>query len=156
MQGNKKVIQVLNQLLTGELSAADQYFVHSRMYQDWGFEKLYQRIDHEAEEELEHADQLIQRILFLQGTPDVASRDPLRIGSDVPSMLANDLKLELEVVEQLKEAISLAEQKHDYQTREMLEKLLKDTEEDHAYWLEKQIGLIDKIGLKNYLQSQAD
>ena len=154
MRGNKKVIKILNTLLTGELSAADQYFVHSRMYQDWGLDKLYERIAHEAQEELQHADQLVQRILFLEGIPDVASRDALRIGSDVPSMLANDLKLELEVVAALKKAIKTVEEEQDYQTREILEVLLKDTEEDHTYWLEKQLGLIDKIGLENYLQAQ--
>lgn len=154
MRGNKKVIKVLNTLLTGELSAADQYFVHSRMYQDWGLDKLYERIAHENQEELQHADGLIQRILFLEGTPDVASRDSLRIGKDVPSMLANDLKLEMEVVAALKKAIKIAEEEQDYQTREILEVLLKDTEEDHTYWLEKQLGLIEKIGLENYLQSQ--
>lgn len=154
MRGNKKVIEVLNTLLTGELSAADQYFVHSRMYQDWGFDKLFERISHESQEELQHADDLIQRILFLEGTPDVASRDALRIGTDIPSMLANDLTLELEVVAALKNAIKIAEEEQDYQTREILEVLLKDTEEDHTYWLEKQLGLIEKMGLQNYLQTQ--
>lgn len=154
MRGSQKVIEVLNTLLTGELSAADQYFVHSRMYQDWGLDKLYERIAHEAQEELQHADELIQRILFLEGTPDVAARDPLRIGTDVPSMLANDLTLELEVVTALKAAIKIAEEEQDYQTREVLEVLLKDTEEDHTYWLEKQLGLIEKISLENYLQMQ--
>ena len=154
MRGNKKVIKVLNTLLTGELSAADQYFVHSRMYQDWGLDKLYERIAHESKEELQHADGLIQRILFLEGTPNVASRDSLRIGKDVPSMLANDLKLEMDVVVALKKAIKIAEEEQDFQTREILEELLKDTEEDHTYWLEKQLGLIEKIGLQNYLQSQ--
>ena len=154
MRGNNKVINILNSLLTGELSAADQYFVHSRMYQDWGLEKMYERIAHESEEELQHADKLIQRILFLEGTPDVASRDSLRIGNDAPSMLRNDLNLELEVVSALKEAIKITEQEQDYQTREILEELLKDTEQDHTYWLEKQLGLIDKIGLENYIQSQ--
>lgn len=154
MRGNTKVIDILNTLLTGELSASDQYFIHSRMYQDWGLNKLFERISHEQEEELQHADALIQRILFLQGIPNVASRDSLRIGADVKSMLENDLKLELEVVSALKDAIKITEQEQDYQTREILEVLLKDTEEDHTYWLEKQLGLIDKIGLENYLQSQ--
>ena len=154
MRGNNKVIKILNTLLTGELSAADQYFIHSRMYQDWGLEKLYERIAHETEEELQHADKLIQRILFLEGTPDVAAREPLRIGKDVPEMLGNDLKLELEVVSALKKAIKVVEEEQDYQTREILKELLKDTEEDHTYWLEKQLGLIDKIGLQNYLQTQ--
>ncbi len=154
MRGNTKVIEILNTLLTGELSASDQYFIHSRMYEDWGLSKLFERISHEQQEELQHADELIKRILFLQGQPNVASRDPLRIGSDVKSMLENDLKLELEVVAALKIAIKIMEQEQDYQTREILEVLLKDTEEDHTYWLEKQLGLIDKIGLENYLQSQ--
>ena len=154
MHGNNKVIKVLNTLLTGELSAADQYFAHSRMYQDWGLDSLYERVAHESEEELQHADKLLQRILFLEGRPDVASRNPLRIGEDVPGMLKNDLKLELEVVAALKDAIKITEKEQDYQTREILETLLKDTEEDHTYWLEKQLGLIKKVGLENYLQSQ--
>ncbi|MCK5478035.1 MAG: bacterioferritin [Methylococcales bacterium] len=154
MRGNTKVIDILNTLLTGELSASDQYFIHSRMYQDWGFNKLFERISHEQKEELQHADALIQRILFLQGIPNVASRDPLRIGADVQNMLENDLKLEIEVVSALKDAIKITEQEQDYQTREILKVLLKDTEEDHTYWLEKQLSLIDKIGLENYLQSQ--
>ncbi len=156
MKGNQNVIDTLNKLLTGELSAADQYFVHSRMYQDWGLQKLFERLEHESKEELEHAAKLVERILFLEGQPDVAARDPLRIGKDVPDMLKNDLTLELEVVAALKDAIALCESHKDYQTREILEELLKDTEEDHTYWLEKQLGLIDKIGLQNYLQSQMD
>lgn len=154
MRGNKKVVKILNTLLTGELSAADQYFVHSRMYQGWGLDKLYERIAHETQEELQHADELVQRILFLEGIPDIASRGALKIGVDIPSMLANDLKLELEVVSALKKSIKIVEAEQDYQTREILEVLLKDTEEDHTYWLEKQLGLIDKIGLENYLQKQ--
>ncbi len=154
MKGNQEIIDTLNRLLTGELSAADQYFIHSRMYQDWGLEKLYTRLEHESKEELEHAEKLVERILFLEGQPDVAARDPLRIGTDVPSMLKNDLALELEVVAALKEAIALCETHRDYQTREILEDLLRDTEEDHTFWLEQQLGLIDKVGLQNYLQSQ--
>lgn len=154
MKGNKSVIDVLNNLLTNELSAADQYFIHSRMYQDWGLEKLFERIKHESEEELKHAEALVERILFLEGKPDVASREPLNIGSDVPSMLKSDLAVEYDVGKQLKEAIALCEKEKDFQTREILEVLLKDTEEDHTYWLEQQLGLIDKIGIQNYLQSQ--
>ncbi len=154
MKGDSKVIDILNSLLTNELSAADQYFVHSRMYQDWGLNKLYERIAHETQEELEHATRLVERILFLEGTPDVASREKLNVGSDVPSMLKNDLAVEYDVANRLKDAIAYCEQVKDYQTREILEVLLKDTEEDHAYWLEQQLGLIDKVGLQNYLQSQ--
>lgn len=154
MKGDQSVIDVLNQLLAGELTAIDQYFLHSRMYQNWGFEKLYQRIDHERQEEIEHAEALIKRMLFLEGTPDMTKRDALNIGATVPQMLKNDLKVELQVLDALRKAIALCEQKSDYQTREILEKMLADTEEDHIYWLEIQLGLIDKVGLENYLQSQ--
>ena len=154
MQGDPKVIEQLNKLLAGELTAMDQYFCHSRMYQDWGLNKLYERIGHEMEDEKGHADALIQRILFLEGTPDLSKRDGLNIGKDVPEMLANDLQLENQVVANLKEAIAVCEQAGDYQSRTVLEGMLKDTEEDHTYWLETQLGLIDRLGLQNYLQSQ--
>jgi len=154
MKGNAKVITQLNKLLTGELSAADLYFVQSRMYGDWGLSKLFERLKHEAEEELEHASALIERVLFLEGTPDVFARDALKIGSAVPDMLQNGLEAECAVAANLKSAIEICEAEKDYQTREILEVLLKDTEEDHTYWLEQQIGLIDKVGLQNYIQSQ--
>ena len=154
MKGNTKVIDRLNQLLAGELAARDQYFIHSRMYEDWGFGKLYERINHEMEEETEHADALIKRILFLEGTPNMVATQPLAIGTDVPSMLKNDLDLEYKVVAELKEVIAVCEKESDYQTREILEAMLKDTEEDHTLWLEQQLGLIEKVGLQNYLQSQ--
>lgn len=154
MKGSDRVIEQLQKLLRGELAARDQYFTHSRMYDDWGLHKLYERINHEMEEETEHADALIKRILFLEGTPDLSEQDGLRIGKTVPDMLQNDLDVEYAVTAALKQAIAVCEEENDYQTREILEVLLKDTEEDHAYWLEKQLGLIDKIGLQNYLQSQ--
>lgn len=154
MKGNAKIIRQLNKLLAGELTAMDQYFIHSRMYEDWGLHRLYERINHEMEEETEHADWLIKRMLFLEGKPDLSKRAPLKIGKDVPAMLKNDLALEYKVVKDLKAVIADCEETSDYQTREILEKMLEDTEEDHTYWLEKQLGLIDKIGLKNYLQSQ--
>ncbi|WP_220718701.1 bacterioferritin [Agarivorans litoreus] len=154
MKGNSEVIDALNRLLMNELTAMDQYFIHSRMYEDWGLNKLYERIDHEFDDEKGHASLLIQRILFLEGTPDLSKREPLRIGSDVPSMLENDLKVEYEVDALLKEAMALCELKQDYVTRNMLQTLIDDTEMDHAYWLEQQLGLIKKIGLENYLQSQ--
>lgn len=154
MQGVDKVITQLQVLLNGELAARDQYFAHSRMYQDWGLEKLYQRINHEMEEETEHADALVQRMLFLEAQPDFSQQDAVRVGSDVPEMLKNDLAVEYEVTAALKTAIAVCEQEQDFVTREILEKLLDDTEMDHAWWLEKQLGLIDKMGLPNYLQSQ--
>jgi len=154
MQASSKVVDSLNGLLHNELAAIDQYFTHSRMYQDWGLEKLYQQLDHEMQEEITHADALIKRILFLEGTPNLTDRRDLLIGNNVTTMMENDLILEMEVVAALKASIRLCEQEHDFQSREILEKLLEDTEEDHVYWLEKQLGLIDKIGLANYIQSQ--
>lgn len=154
MKGNNKILKNLNKLLSYELTARDQYFVHSEMYEDWGLNKLYERIHHEMEEETEHAQRLIKRILFLEGTPDLSKREALKVGKDVPEMLKNDLEMEISVVKSLREAIALCESEQDYQTREILEALLADTEEDHTYWLEKQLGLIEKIGLENYLQSQ--
>ena len=153
MQGKQSVIDRLNRLLTGELSAADQYLAHARMMENWGFNALYQRLAHERHDELEHADKLIKRILFLEGTPDVASRAPINIGKDVPEALRNDLAYEKQVIDELKEAIAHVEQEQDYDTRRILVELLEDTEEDHTHWLEQQIGLIDRIGLQNYLQS---
>jgi bacterioferritin len=154
MQGKPIILAELNKLLAGELSAIDQYFIHSRMYQDWGYSKLYERISHESDEEKQHASWIIERILFLEGTPEMTVREPLHVGRTVPEMLQNDLELEYSVVKNLKAAIKLCEDEQDYQTREMLEKQLEDTEVDHAYWLEKQLRLIDQIGLQNYLQSQ--
>ncbi|MEP4192572.1 MAG: bacterioferritin, partial [Sneathiella sp.] len=114
MKGSKKVLDQLNELLKGELTAADQYFVHSEMYSDWGLTALYERLHHEFEEELEHAKRLIERILFLEGVPKVGARDKLLIGKDVPSMLRNDLKSELGVVAALKKAIKICEEEQDY------------------------------------------
>ena len=136
MKGNKKVIQGLNDLLAGELVAIDQYFIHSRMYEDWGYNKLFERIKHEQEEETEHATLLIQRILFLEGTPDMVTRKPdINVGKDVPQMLKNDLDLEYRVVDHLREVLAICEQENDYETREILEQLLDDTQMDHTYWL---------------------
>lgn len=154
MKGNAQVISKLNELLAGELTAMDQYFIHSRMYDDWGLSKLFERIDHEFEDEKGHASKLIERILFLGGTPDMVTRTPIHIGKDVPAMLQNDLNLEYQVIHDLREVMALCEEVRDYQTRDMLQVLLDDTENDHTHWLEQQLGLIQRIGLQNYLQSQ--
>lgn len=154
MKGNPEIIAKLNELLAGELSAMDQYFIHSRMYDDWGLTKLYERIDHEFDDEKQHAAKIIERILFLEGTPDLVTRLPIKVGKTVPEMLQSDLNLEYKVVEDLRNIMALCEKEQDYQTRDMLQELLDDTENDHTYWLEKQLGLIEKIGLPNYLQSQ--
>ena len=154
MQGDTNILQRLNRLLAGELTAIDQYFLHAEMYRHFGLHKLYERVNHEMEDEREHARALISRILFLEGTPDLATREPLQIGTDVPSMLKNDLALEISVVNDLREVIAACEQVKDYVTREILEDMLDDTEEDHTHWLEQQLWLIDQVGLPNYLQSQ--
>jgi bacterioferritin len=124
------------------------------MYENWGFGKLYERINHEVQDETNHADALIKRILFLEGTPDLSKREPLAVGTNVPEMLKNDLAVEYKVVTDLRKVIAYCESVRDYQTREILEVMLDDTEEDHAHWLEQQLGLIDIIGLPNYLHSQ--
>lgn len=154
MKGNQKVIDALNSLLAFELAAMDQYFIHSQMYQDWGFNKLYQRIAHEFEDEKGHASKLIERMLFLEGVPDMTQREGFRVGNDVQAMLESDLRVEYAVDEQLKKTVTLCEQEQDYVTRDMLMELLVDTEMDHTYWLEQQLGLIKRLGLQNYLQSQ--
>ncbi len=156
MKGNQRVINVMNELLAGELAAMDQYFIHSRMYADWGLTKLHDRIAHEFDDEKAHAAALIERILFLEGTPDLSTREAIKVGKDVPAMLKNDLDLEYAVVGALRDAIELCEKEQDYQSRKILVVMLEDTETDHAYWLEQQLGLIERVGLENYLQSQMD
>ena len=153
MQGALEVIACLNALLRGELAARDQYFLHSRQYEDQGFTRLYTRIHHEMEEETQHADAILRRILMLGGQPDMRPH-AFEGGADVVSMLHKDLALEYAVRDNLRAAMVLCEQHHDFQTRDILLAQLKDTEEDHAYWLEKQLALIDTIGLPNYLQAQ--
>ena len=154
MHGQQQIIDALNTLLANELSAMDQYFIHSRMYKDWGLNKLFERIDHEVEDEKGHASLIIERILFLEGTPDMVTRDGLQIGKDVPSMLQNDLNVEYAVGALLKKTMALCETQQDYVTRAMLQQLLDDTENDHAKWLEQQLRQIKMFGLQNYLQSQ--
>jgi len=153
MKGNQKILTLLNDLLAGELTAMDQYFIHSRMYEDWGLTRLYNRIAHEMQDETEHADQMIKRILFLEGTPNLVNREPIHVGRDVPEMLQNDLNLEYAVVKNLRDGIALCEAEGDFETRKMLAQQLEDTELDHTYWLEQQLGLIEKMGLANYQQA---
>ena len=154
MKGKQNIIDGLNELLGYELAAMDQYFIHSQMYLDWGLNKLYERINHEFDDERGHATKLIERMLFLEGMPDMQTRVGFKVGKDVPEMLESDLRVEYDVDAKLKEVIALAEREEDYVTRDMLMVLLDDTEMDHAYWLEQQLGLIKRLGLPNYLQSQ--
>ena len=153
MIGSPKVIDYLNFLLGGELAARDQYFIHSEMYAEWHYGKLYDRIHHEMADETLHAQSIIRRILMLSGTPKMTV-NAINIGATVPEMLQLDLELEYQVQQHLKDGIALCEAERDYVTREMLVEQLKDTEEDHAHWLEQQLRLIEIISLPNYLQSQ--
>jgi len=152
MKGDPKVIQYLNKVLGNELIAINQYFLHSRMYKDWGLKEL---ADHEYDEsidEMKHADRLTQRILFLEGIPNFQDLGKLLIGENTEEMLKCDLKLEMMAIPDLKEAIAYCESVQDYISRELFEEIL-ESEEDHVDWLETQLGLIEKVGLQNYLQS---
>lgn len=154
MKGSQKVIDGLNKLLTKELTSVDMYFLHSRVYEDWGLTRLYTHIDGEKNHEGLHADIITKRILFLEGEPDVQSREGFKVTLSVKAMLEQSLKYEMENMEMLKDLITVCESERDYETRNLLLGLLKDTEEDHIDWIETQLGLIDKVGEQNYFQSQ--
>lgn len=154
MKGDKKILEVLNTLLMGELTAVDQYLLHAEKYADWGLTALAEKTLHESDHERQHARALIQRILFLEGQPDLAQREPLAVAQNAVEMLEADLALEYRVDKALKKAIAVCEKAQDYVSRDMLVVQLEDTEMDHAYFLEKQLRLIEQVGLANYLQSQ--
>jgi bacterioferritin len=153
MQGNTKVIEYLNKALANELTAINQYFLHARMYKNWGFSKLNEKEYHESIDEMKHADCLIERILFLQGLPNLQHLEKLLIGENPKEMLECDLKLEYIAVPLLREAIAYCETVSDFISREIFTSILEG-EEEHIDWLETQLELIEKIGIQNYLQSQ--
>jgi len=152
MKGDPKVIEQLNRILFNELTAINQYFLHARMLDNWGFDKLGAKEYQDSIDEMKHADRLVQRILFLEGLPNLQHLDRLRIGEDVPELLRCDLALETDAIPMLREAIVVCEQAQDYVSRNLLREIL-DSEEAHYDWLDTQLELVDKLGVQNYLQS---
>jgi bacterioferritin len=154
MKGDATVIKYLNKVLGNELVAINQYFLHSRMYKEWGLKELAEHEYAESIDEMKHADQLTGRILFLEGLPNFQDLGKLLIGESTEEMLKCDLKLEMKAIPDLRQAIAHCESVQDYVSRELFEDIL-ESEEEHVDWLETQLSLIDKVGIQNYLQSAA-
>ncbi len=155
MKGSQAIIDALNSVLTKELTAINQYFLHARMLQNWGLEKLG-RLEYKASiDEMKHADEIIKRILFLEGLPNLQKLDRIRIGQSVQEVLEADLQVENEAVPHLKTCIQLAEKDTDYVTRDLFLHIL-ESEEEHVDWLETQLSLLKQVGLQNYIQSQIE
>ncbi|OEE68469.1 bacterioferritin [Enterovibrio norvegicus] len=153
MKSDPKIIQHLNKALGNELIAINQYFLHARMYKDWGLKVLADKEYEESIDEMKHADDLIERILFLEGIPNLQDLGKLRIGEDTKEILECDLALEMDAIPDLRDAIEYAESARDYVSRDLFNHILED-EEEHVDWLETQLGLIDKVGIQNYNQAQ--
>ena len=153
MKGDKTIIKHLNKILSNELVAINQYFLHSRMFQDWGLKELEEYSYHESIDEMKHADKITQRILFLEGLPNYQDLGKLRIGENTKEMFECDLALEMDATADLRDAIEYAESVRDYVSRDLFQSILDD-EEEHIDWLETQLELIKKVGMENYLQSK--
>ena len=153
MKGDPTVIEHLNRVLKNELTAINQYFLHSRMLKDWGFTKLGDHEHEESVDEMKHADSIIDRVLFLEGLPNLQDIGKLRIGEDVPEILQCDLDLELDAIPDLRAAIAYCENHKDYVSRELFDQILT-SEEGHVDFLETQLELVAKVGVENYLKSQ--
>ena len=151
MKGDPQVLQYLNRLLTNELTSTNQYFLHARMFGNWGFHKLEEHEKHESIDEMKHADALIQRILFLEGLPNLQDLGKLMIGENVPEALQCDLNMERAAHALFRDAIAHCETVRDYVTRNLLREIL-DSEEEHVHWIETQLELVQPVGLPNYLQ----
>lgn len=153
MKGETRVIEFLNKVLRNELTAINQYFLHSRMYKDMGLKELAEHEHEESIDEMKHADELIERVLFLEGLPNLQDIGKLMIGEHPHEMLECDLRLEMDALPVLREAIDLCESCRDFVSRELFRAIL-DSEEEHVDWLETQLGLIDTVGIENYLQEK--
>ncbi len=153
MKGNEKLLAVLNQLLADELTAINQYMVHSEMCDNWGYEKLHKAIEGQAKDEMHHAEWLIQRILFLEGTPIVSKLNPIKVGTTVLEIITGDQDAELSAVRAYNDAIALAHEVGDQASVDLLTRILK-MEEDHVDWAEMQRAQIEQMGLENYLTNQ--
>ncbi|MCO4792395.1 MAG: bacterioferritin [Bacteriovoracaceae bacterium] len=153
MKGDAKIIDLLNGVLTRELTAINQYFLHSRILQDWGLDKIGALEYNASIDEMKHADQLIKRILFLEGIPNVQKLDKVTIGSNIEEIIAADLAVENAAVPYLKDCIAYAESVKDFVTRDLFSSIL-ESEEEHVDWLETQQGLLEKVGVERYMQTQ--
>ena len=153
MKGNDDVIEILNEVLTAELTAINQYMVHSEMVANWGYKKLYKQIRHEAIQEMQHAEALIERVLYLEGIPNVQRLGKINIGENVKEILESDLQLEYDAVTRLNPGLARAREVGDAGSALLLERILKD-EEEHVDWIEAQLDAVKQMGIENYLAQQ--